>query len=66
MLEGFVEVLHRPANTIGGRAEQPSPLRWRAHSMGATSDSLARVLRWGPRPEQVGIPALGLEASLLA
>lgn len=31
MLEGFVDMLHRRANTIGGRPEQPSPLRWWAH-----------------------------------
>lgn len=35
-------------------------------TVGAISDSLAGILRWGPRPEQVGTPALGLEAGLLS
>lgn len=37
-----------------------------ATTVGAISDSLAGVFRWGPRPEQVGMPALALEAELLA
>ena len=37
-----------------------------ATTVGAISDSLAGILRWGPRPEQVGRPALQLEAELLA
>lgn len=37
-----------------------------ATTVGAISDSLAGILRWGPRPEQVGTPALELEAELLS
>ena len=37
-----------------------------ATTVGAISDSLAGILRWGPRPEQIGTPALALEAELLS
>ena len=37
-----------------------------ATTVGAISDSLAGILRFGPRPEQVGTPALELEADLLS
>ena len=37
-----------------------------ATTVGAISDSLAGILRWGPRTEQVGTPALALEAELLS
>lgn len=37
-----------------------------ATTVGAISDSLAGIFRWGPRPEQVGTPALALEAELLS
>lgn len=37
-----------------------------ATTVGAISDSLAGILRWGPRPEHVGAPALELEADLLS
>lgn len=37
-----------------------------ATTVGAISDSLAGILRWGPRTEQVGTPALAMEAELLS
>lgn len=37
-----------------------------ATTVGAISDTLAGILRWGPRPEHVGAPALELEADLLS
>lgn len=37
-----------------------------ATTVGAVSDSLAGIFRWGPRPEQVGTPALALEAEILS
>jgi hypothetical protein len=37
-----------------------------ATTVGAISDSLAGILRWGPRPEHIGAPALELEADLLS
>lgn len=37
-----------------------------ATTVGAVSDSLAGILRWGPRPEQIGTPALALETELLS
>jgi len=37
-----------------------------ATTVGAISDSLSGILRWGPRPEQIGRPALALEAELLS
>lgn len=42
------------------------PLLELATTVGAIADSLAGILRWGPRPEQVGTPALALEAELLS
>lgn len=37
-----------------------------ATTVGAISDSLAGIFRWGPRREHVGTPALELEANLLS
>lgn len=37
-----------------------------ATTVGVISDSLAGILRWGPRPEHVGAPSLELEADLLS
>ncbi len=50
-----------------GVGESPAPqLVDLATTVGAISDSLAGILRFGPRPEQVGTPALALEAHLLS
>jgi len=47
--------------------ESPAPqLLELATTVGAISDSLAGILRFGPRPEQIGTPALELETDLLS
>lgn len=66
---GIRNVLAPLAHGPRARGDEPSPapqLVELATTMGAISDSLAGILRWGPRPEHVGPPALELEADLLS
>lgn len=52
--------------STSGEAAAATQLLELATTVGAISDSLAGIFRWGPRPEQIGTPALELEAELLA
>lgn len=56
---------HAPLKSNEGAPAAPQLLEL-ASTVGAVSDSLAGIFRWGPRPEQVGTPALALEAELLS
>jgi hypothetical protein len=58
--------LARGPRTSDDEAAPAAQLVELATTVGAISDSLAGVLHWGPRPEQVGTPALELEADLLS
>lgn len=58
--------LARGPRTSDDEAAPAAQLVELATTVGAISDSLAGILRWGPRPEQVGAPALELEADLLS
>jgi hypothetical protein len=56
---------HGPRKPTEDAAPAPQLLDL-ATTVGAISDSLAGILHFGPRPEQVGRPALELEADLLS